>query len=208
MLLLARVLLLLLLSGVAGQAGQPDAGAPSELPLLERVRVLEAENALLRHDYGLEPAAAMLRTNGTSTGTTGGGSSGGGGGGGANLSYALRRRAQAAPNVTMPTVPTTPEVPSMESLLPPPPPAPPCEDPENCACFGGWSACTVNCERANQRVFSEGRAPTGTGVPCPTATDCGLFGLQDGEFVLKLMNFVMKLTNFVFKMMILIQTAR
>jgi hypothetical protein len=39
-------------------------------------------------------------------------------------------------------------------------------------CVGEWSACTNDCEKSWDRVFSQVVAPAGTGQACPLATDC------------------------------------
>jgi hypothetical protein len=179
------------------RAGQQPPQPPQLSQLAARVRMLEAENARLRAQYGLpEMGAAEPHAKANTTGwnrrvasanDTGTGSA----------AAARRRRVQVdvpegAPEV--PEVPSAPEMPSVdvpaipgsaEDLLPSAPPAPPCEDPENCDCLGGWSACSAGCETAAQRVWTEARTQTGTGASCPTATDCGLFGLQDGECAAK-----------------------
>lgn len=42
----------------------------------------------------------------------------------------------------------------------------------NTACVGAWSACTASCEAASDRTWSESAAQSGSGVACPSATDC------------------------------------
>jgi hypothetical protein len=144
-----RLLLPLLLLLLTGDAAAPSTEHPSAL--MDRVRLLERENAWLRAQYGLaEPLTerqarpqrgAVIRP--------------------------LQRRLQAPDFSEL--------VPSEESRLPP------CDDPENCDCLGSWAVCSARCEPASQRTWLETRPPTGTGAPCPEPTDCGLLGLQDGE---------------------------
>lgn len=151
---------------------------PEPAATLARVRVklerLERENAALRARW-----AASSRRPAAVVGSAG-----------------LRRRAQAgtgAPSVpSVPEVPSVPDVPDMPNVSMPEvpavptlqdflPPPPPCPDPANCDCFGAWSICSAACETAAERVWTLGRPATGSGVACPPATNCGMFGLQDGE---------------------------
>ena len=45
--------------------------------------------------------------------------------------------------------------------------------PANADCTGSWSACTLNCEASEARVWSETTAQSGNGEACPAATtDC------------------------------------
>ena len=39
-------------------------------------------------------------------------------------------------------------------------------------CAGTWSACTVKCESAEERIWTETTAQSGAGADCPTATEC------------------------------------
>eukprot|EP01043_Picozoa_sp_COSAG02_P051649 COSAG02_NODE_5464_length_4299_cov_15.201905_1_plen_1071_part_00 len=120
--------------------------------LADQVRLLERENAWLRSQYGLgEPLIEQH----------------------ARPSHGAVSRLQKRRRLQVPDL--NEMVPSEESMVPP------CDDPENCDCLGSWAVCSAECEPASQRTWLEARPPTGTGVPCPEPTDCGLLGLQDGE---------------------------